>query len=392
MRFTLTDEQEAFRQDICQFLRQELSPEVVARHRDPREANGYAWEFSMAFRRKLAARGYLGVGWPREYGGGGKDTVFQLILAEELEYHDAPGIDGTLTYIPPAIMAYGSEAQKAYFLPRIAAGEVEFFLGYSEPGAGSDLAALQTRAVADGDDFVLTGQKVFSSEAHHADYGWVAARTDPDLPKHRGISLFIVDMRSPGIRLGGFTTINGWHHPTVAFEQVRVPRTALVGELNRGWYYIMGAIDFERAALANPGLVRRTFDRLVAYCRTTSHRGKPLIRQPWVRQRLAELSTEVEGARLLSYWVAAMQARGLRPQHETSLAVLVKRETVCALDALAVELAGPGAQLRRGEPGAAAAGEFEYAYKQHLYFSFAAGGFDITRNVIALRGLELPRG
>jgi alkylation response protein AidB-like acyl-CoA dehydrogenase len=153
----------------------------------------------------------------------------------------------------------------------------------------------------------------------------------------------------------------------------------------------MGAIDFERAALSNPGLVRRTFDRLVAHCQATHRHGKPLLREPWARQRLAELYTEVEGARLLSYWVASMHARGLRPQYETSLAVLVKRETVCALDAFAVEVVGPLAQLRRGEPLAPGEGDFEHAYKQHLFFSFAAGGFDITRNVIALRGLELPR-
>jgi alkylation response protein AidB-like acyl-CoA dehydrogenase len=392
MRFTFTDEQEAFRQELCQFLSRELTPEVVAQHRDSREANGYSWEFCMAFRKKLATRGYLGMSWPQEYGGAGKDMISQLILAEEMEYHHAPGIDGTITYIPPAIMAYGSEEQKRTFLPGIAAGELTFFLGYSEPEAGSDLASLRMRAVDDGDDFVLTGEKVFSSEAHHADYGWVAARTDPDAPKHRGISLFIVDMRSPGMSMGGFTTISGWHHPTVSFNHVRVPKSNLVGELHRGWYYIMGAIDFERASLGNPGLALRVFDRLVDHCKTTRRHGKPLIQDPLVRQRLAELYTEVEGVRLLSYWVTSMHANGLQPQHETSLSVLVKRETVCALETFAAEILGPLIQLRQGDPLAPADGDFEHDYKHHLYFQFAAGGFDITRNVIAMRGLGLPRG
>lgn len=392
MRFTFTAEQEAFRQGLCQFLTQELNPETVKQHHDAREASGYSAAFCAAFRKKLADRGYLGIGWPKVYGGAGKDMVFQLILAEEMEYHHAPGIDGTITYIPPAIMAYGTEAQKRTFLPRIVAGELTFFLGYSEPEAGSDLASLRMQAVADGDDFILTGEKVFSSEARHADYGWVAVRTDPDAPKHRGISLFIVDMKSPGISMGGFTTISGWHHPTVSFDHVRVPKSDLVGELNRGWYYIMGAIDFERASLGNPGMALRAFDRLVDYCKTTRRNGKLLIQDALVRQRLAELYADVEAVRLMSYWVGSMHARELRPQHETSLSVLVKRETVRALDIFGTELLGPLGQLRHGDPLAPADGEFTHDYLNRLYFSFAAGGFDITRNVIATRGLNLPRG
>ena len=392
MRFTFTDEQEAFRQEVCQYLTEELTSQVLARNHDPREQTGYSWEFCKAFRKELAARGYLGVGWPKEYGGADKDMIYQVILAEEMEHHHAPGIDRSIAYIPPAIMAYGTEEQQNFFLPRLATGEIEFFVGYTEPEAGSDLASLSMRALEEGDDFVITGQKTFASDAHHADYGWVAARTDPDAPKHRGISLFIVDMGSPGITLGGFTTISGWHHPTVSFDQVRVPKWCLVGEVNMGWYYIMGAIDFERASLGNPGHVRRTFDRLVEHCTTTLKGRKPRIQDPLVRQRLAELYTEVEGASLLSYWVASMHARGQRPQHETSLVALVKRETVRTMDTYGVELLGPLAQLRRGDPLAPADGGIEFDYTNNLYFHFAAGGFDITRNVIASRGLGLPRG
>ena len=392
MRFTLTEEQEQFRKEVCSFLTRELTPEVVAQNHDPQESCGYSWEFVSSFRRKMAQRGYLGLSWPAEYGGTGKDMLYQSILSEEMEYHDVPGIGRANTYIPQALLAYGSEEQKSYFLPVIAAGEVEFFLGYSEPEAGSDLASLATRAVEDGDDYVITGQKAFSSGANHADYGWIAARTDPDATKHRGISLFIVDMNTPGITQGGFTTISGWHHPTVSFEDVRVPKSNLVGEVNQGWYQIMGAIDYERASLSTPGQVWRGFDRLVEHCKQTRRNGKPLIKDPVVRQRLAELYTEAEGARLLSYWVASMHAHGMQPQHETGLAFLVKREAVRAIDSYAVEVAGPLAQLRRGDPLAPQDGRFEYDYKDNLYFHFAAGGFDITRNVISMRGLGLPRG
>ncbi len=392
MRFALTDDQLAFRQEVCQFLSRELALEITAPYRDHLEARGYDWDFCIEFRKKLAAQGYVGIGWPKEYGDAGRDMIYQLILAEEMEYHDAPGMDGSLTYIPMAIMAYGSEAQKQKMIPQIATGEVTIFLGYSEPEAGSDLAALRMTAEEDGDSFILTGEKAFSSEAQHADYGWMAARTDPDAPKHRGISLFLVDMKSPGISMGGFTTMSGWHHPTVSFDHVRVPKTDLIGELNRGWYYIMGAIDFERAALGNPGMAIHAFDRLVAHCQTTKRRGVPLIQDPVVQQRLAELYTDVEAVRLMSYWVGSIHARGLQPQHETSLSVLAKRETVRALDTYGTELLGPHVQLGRGDTLAPADGEIIHDYLDRMYFSFAASGFDITRNVLATRGLGLPRG
>ena len=392
MRFTLTDEQRAFRHDVCQFLSRELAPESAAEHADPNEARGYAWDFCLDFRKKLAAQGYVGIGWPQAYGGASRDMIYQLILAEEMEYHGAPGMDGSLTYIPQAIMAYGNEAQKQRFIPQIATGAITIFLGYSEPEAGSDLSALRMRAERDGDDFILTGEKTFSSEAQHADYGWIAARTDPSAPKHRGISLFIVDMKSPGISMGGFTTMSGWHHPTVSFDQVRVPRADRIGEANQGWYYIMGAIDFERAALGNPGMAAKAFDRLVSHCQRTPRNGKPLIEDPFVQYPLAELYTDLEAVRLMSYWVGSMHARGLQPQHETSLSVLVKRETIRAMDAYGAALLGSHAERGRGDALAPAEGEIIHDYLDRMYFSFAAGGFDITRNVIATRGLGLPRG
>ena len=391
MRFAFDEDQETFRQELCGFLTRELTPEVAAAHHDPSQFGGYTPEFVRAFRKKLAENGYLGVGWSEEYGGGGKDMVYQVALAEEMEYHHAPGVDRSITYIPQVILAYGTQEQKDFFMLKISAGELEFFVGYSEPDAGSDLASLQTRAVADGDDFVVTGQKAFSSDAHHSDYGLVAVRTDPDAPKHRGITLLIVDMKSPGITMGGFTTISGWHHPTVTFDEVRVPRSRMLGELNMGWKHLMGAIDYERAAIGNPGLVTSTFDRMVEYCRTTQRNGKPLTEDPVTGQRLAEFYAAVEGARLLGYWVASMHALGQQPQHETSVAALVKRETVRAMDAFGLELLGPLAQLKEGDPLAPSDGAFEYDYKENLFFHFAAGGMDITRNVVAIRGLDLPR-
>ena len=391
MRFELTAEEEAFRADLCAFLQRELTPEVWHAHRDANEQGFWTSAFTKAFRRKLGAAGYIGMGWPAAYGGGGRSRIYQTIFAEEMEYHRAPGLDRSITYVPNALLAFGTEAQKAEFLPPINRGELSWFVGYSEPEAGSDLASLKTGAVPDGDTFVITGQKAFSSEAHMADYGWVAARTDPDAPKHRGISMFIVDMKSPGIRISTFPTVAGWTHHAVYLDQVRVPRSMLVGEVNQGWQIIMGAIDFERAALAAPGLVAYQLDRLLAHGDATQSDHGSLLDDPLVQDKLVELTIEAEAARLMSYWVASMHVQGQMPQHETSLAVLYKRETARLADVIGVDILGLYAPLRTGSTWAKLTGEVEAEYRDHLYFQFAAGGFDITRNVIAHRGLGLPR-
>ncbi len=396
MDFALDAGQEAFRAELCGFLSSELSDEVRASHRDPREWDGWEATFAGEFRRRLGARGFIGATWPVEYGGGGRDARERVIFAEEMEYHDAPAFDRSVTYVPDAILQFGSEAQKRDFLPRLARGECTFFLGYSEPDAGSDLASLQARAEARGDTFIVTGQKAYSSGADRADYGWVAARTDPEAPKHRGISLFIVDMASPGIEIARHETTAGWEHHSVAFDSVEVPRSALVGELNGGWRVIMGAIDAERASLAAPGLLRVQLDRLTEHCRRAPAGGEAgggvLLDDAAVADRLARLAIEADAAQLISYWVASLIAGGERPQHETSLALLVKRETARALDVAALELLGAGGALRPEAPAAALGGSVLREYLDHLYFHFAAGGFDITRNVIATRGLGLPRG
>ncbi len=391
MRFELTAEDEAFRADLCAFLQRRLTPEVWRINRDSNEQGFWAPAFTKAFRQELGAAGYIGMGWPTEYGGGGRSRIYQTIFAEEMEYHRAPGLDRSITYVPNALLAFGTEAQKTEFLPRINRGELSWFVGYSEPEAGSDLANLKTSATPDGDGFVVTGQKAFSSEAHMADYGWVAARTDPDAPKHRGISMFIVDMQSPGIRISSVPTLAGWTHYAVYLDYVRVPRAMLVGEINQGWQLIMGAIDFERAALAAPGLVAYQIDRLLAYCSVTRNDQASLLADPLIQDKLVELAIEAEAARLMSYWVASMHAQGQRPQHETSLAVLYKRETARLADVIGLDILGPYAPLQAESRWAKLAGEVEAEYRHHLYFQFAAGGNDITRNVIASRGLGLPR-
>lgn len=387
----LTAEHHAFRAELCAFLQAELTPVVRARHRDPTEHGGWSAAFRAAFRRKLGARGYIGMSWPIAYGGGGKDPLYDLILADELEYHRAPGLDATITYIPQTLLAFGSEEQKRTFLPRIRSGAITVFLGYSEPEAGSDLANLKTTAVEDGDVFILTGQKAYSSHAHLADYGFVAARTDPSRGRYGGISLFLVDMAQPGIRISTYRSIAGWDHPAVSFDRVPVPRAMLVGPLHEGWKALMAAIDFERAIIASPGLVDRQLDRLLVHVLTPAAGGLRPADDPLVQDRLVTLAIEAEAARLYAYQVAARQARGERPQHETSLALLLKREAARLADQTGADLLGPSFPLQEGSAFAPCDGAIEQEYREHVYFHFAAGGFDITRNVIATRGLRLPR-
>jgi 3-oxocholest-4-en-26-oyl-CoA dehydrogenase alpha subunit len=390
MQLEFTADELAFRNEVRAFLHRELTPEIFAAHRDQSEQGMWTAEFTKAFRRKLGDAGYIGMGWPKEYGGGGRSRIYQAILWDEMEYHRAPGIDRSVTYVPNAIMAFGSDAQRAEFMPKMTRGELSFFVGYSEPEAGSDLANLKTRAVEDGDDFIITGQKAFSSDAHMADYGWVATRTDPTLAKHRGITMFIVDMKAPGVTIARHPTLAGWTHHSVNFDNVRVPKSMMVGARDEGWKVIMGAIDFERAALASPGLVTYQLDRLLAWCAQDRAFGR-LLDDPVVLDEIIRLAIEAEGVRLMSYWIASLHARGARPQHETSLALLAKRETARQLDVAGMNLLGALAPLRTGSPHAPLGGEVEVEYRDHLYFQFAAGGFDITRNVVATRGLDLPR-
>lgn len=391
MDFDFTPQQLAFRAEVRAFIARELTPEAWRVHRDPKEHSGWSAEFTASFRRKLGAAGYIGMGWPSEYGGGGRERIYQTIFWDEMTYARAPGLDRSITYVPNALLAMGSEEQKKTFLPRISRGELSWFVGYSEPEAGSDLANLKTQAVQEGDEFVITGQKSFSSDAHKADYGWVATRSDPTSTKHRGLSMFIVDMRSPGVKISEHPTMAGWTHHAVYFDNVRVPRSMLVGQLHEGWKVVMGAIDFERGALAAHGLVDFQLDRLLAWCSAKGPDGARRLDDPLVQDELVRLAIESEAARLSTYWLSSLHARGLRPQHETSYAVLMKRETSRKIDVAALELLGPYGPLRAGSPWVQMHGHVEEEYRDRMYFHFAAGGFDITRNVIALRGLGMPR-
>ena len=341
MQFAFTPEQDRFREELRAFLLQELGPEF---HDD-----GFAVDkdrtFERAYVKKLAANGWLTAAWPKEYGGLGLGVVEQTIMTEELHYHNSPHYALTVAgveLVGPTLMVYGTDEQKAEHLPAIASGERAWAQGFSEPNAGSDMAAAQMRAVIDGDDFVLNGTKIWTSFAHVSDWIFVIARTDPEAPKHKGLSFILADMKSPGITLQPLIDMAGEHVINQEyFEDGRVPRRNLVGELNRGWYVAATTLDFERTGIAWGARARRRIDDLVRYCREARIGGRHPIDDPIVRRRLVERRIEVEVSRFISYRVASMQQEGLIPNMEASMAKMRASD-------LAMRIATEGVQMHGG--------------------------------------------
>ena len=289
MEFQFTAQEEAFKAELGDFLALELPADWSASDLD--DGDDKAWAFTLEMRRKLAAKGWLTMAWPKQYGGQDASPMQQLIFADALAYHRAPGRDiFGLRMLAPTLMLYGTDAQKRRYLPPIARGEVQWCQGYSEPEAGSDLASLATSAVADGDDFVVNGTKVWTSLAHRADHIMLLARTSSDAPKHRGISFLLADMDAPGIAVKPILDLAGRRHfNMITFEDVRVPRENLVGELNRGWYVGATLLDFERSAVEYSADVRRTVDELVQLCREARPSGRSTAQDALVRRKLADL-------------------------------------------------------------------------------------------------------
>jgi alkylation response protein AidB-like acyl-CoA dehydrogenase len=384
MDFRFTSEQEAFRQEIRAFVR-EAMPEPPAIPED-------AWiiGFDRTFSKKLAARGWLGLTWPREYGGQGKSYLDRLILTEELLRHGAPVAAHWLgdRQMGPSILRYGTPEQKRKFLPGIIAGDIVFCIGMSEPGAGSDLAGLQTKAVDDGDAYVLSGQKIWTSFAHLADYCYLVARTNSDVPKHKGISEFLVDMRTPGITIKPIVDMTGAHHfNEVFFDQVRIPKDCLVGEKDRGWYQIASQLDYERSGIER---LMSNYPILGAITRYVQETGQ--IRRELVRHRLAQLHIEFTMGRFLVYKVAWLLTQGVIPNAESAAAKAYCTEFEQRLAQAASELMGGYGQLLPGSHQARLQGRIARAYLYAPAYTIQGGTSTILRNIIATRGLGLPPG
>jgi 3-oxocholest-4-en-26-oyl-CoA dehydrogenase alpha subunit len=387
--FRFSPAEETFRLEVRAFLKAEL-PAAWARgggSGNLGEGGDDSWEFLRAFQRKLSQQGYLTLGWPVEHGGRAAGVMQQVIYNEEMAYHRAPTQLGVgPDRVGPTIILYGTEEQKARHLPGIAGAETVWCQGFSEPAAGSDLAALEMRAVLDGDHFVVNGQKIWTSLAHRADWCILLVRTDPDAPKHKGISYLLADMRLPGIQVAPLVDITGRHaFNQIFFEDVRVPRDCLVGELNRGWYVAAATLDFERSGINRVVAGVRVFEELVEFTQAKAgdHRG--------VRAKLAELAVELAAGRLLAYRVASMQAKGQIPNAEASMSKMYGSELQQRLANAGMQIMGLPGQVESGR-WAPLAGRLEQYYLSTSALTVAAGTTEIQKNIIAGRGLGLPRG
>ena len=388
MDFRFTKDEDAFRKDVREFIAAEMTDEIRSRWLggllDTPERR--------AFVTKMAKRGWLSMGFPEEYGGTGEAMpLAQYILNEELHKAQAPIVGKNLGVVVNTLLHHGSEKLKQEFIPRILRNEIQWALAYTEPEAGSDLANMQMKAVLDGDEYVLNGTKRFITSAHFGDYMWTGVRTDPNAPKHKGISLLIIDTDSPGITVTPMMTVIGEQTNDVFFDDVRVSKERLVGEENRGWQYITEALTYERFAMTSFAHTIRKFEKIVAWVKQARINGKPLAKDPVVRRKIARLAILVEAGHMLDLRCVCM---AVRPNYVPYIEAAMNKmwggivETEISDDVL--DIMGPYGYLWHDEEEAPMDGDIvdDYLWAGHL--RVAAAGVDLSKNIIARRHLGLP--
>ncbi len=396
MDFNDTPEEAVFRQAVRSFISEEL-PERFKGMGNPLIVGGdmrARFEQMKEWRKKLADRGWIAPAWPEEYGGAGLSTMQQFIMNEEMAESRAPQVGGMgVSMIGPTLIIHGEDEQKEEHLARILSGEVVWCQGFSEPESGSDLASLQMKAVRDGDDFVINGQKIWTSGAQYAHWMFLLARTDPDAPKHKGISYFMVDMKSPGVTVKPLVNMAGSAmFNEVFFDNVRVPAKNLVGEENRGWYIGTTTLDFERSSIGSAVGMRMQVENLIKFA--IEHRSdgqSTLENNPNLRYELSERLMETQVAKMLSYRVVSMQAKGLVPNYEASMTKLFSSELSQRIARTGVRMAGLYGQLTVDSEWAPSRGRFAASYVQTIGSTIAGGTSEIQRGIIATRGLGLPK-
>lgn len=385
MHVAYTDEQLALRDELRAYYRNLLTDEV----REELHREMGCGPTTRAIVKQMAADGWLGIGWPTEYGGQGRDTFDQFIFYDESMRSGAPVPTLTINTVGPTIMTFGTEEQKARFLPAILAGDLHFCIGYSEPEAGTDLASLRTRAVRDGDEWVVNGTKMWTSLASDADYCWLAVRTNPDAPKHKGISILAVDMASPGIEVNPLDLMSTHDINETVWTDVRVPEANLVGGEGNGWNLIVNQLNHERVTLLSPGLLEQSYMEVREWAQQT-HRadGKRIIDTEWVQLNLARVHAGLDFLRLINWKVAASDEMDVA--QASTVKTFGSEFFVEAFRSL-MEVLGPRGYLKRDSVGSVLRGRLEMNYRSLLILTFGGGTNEIQRDLIAMFGLGMPR-
>ncbi len=388
MEIGFTQEQEALRQELRTYYSELLTPEV---EKELSHSGGVGPTVRRIVK-QMASDGWLGIGWPQEYGGQGRSAIEQFIFFDESMRSGAPVPMLTINTVGPTIMNFGSQEQKAFFLPKILAGEIHFCIGYTEPDAGTDLASLKTTGVVDGEELVINGTKVFTSLAGDADYCWLAVRTDPDAAKHKGISIVIVPMDTPGVRVVPMQLI-GEHNINYTFwEDVRVPVSNVVGGLHNGWSLITNQLNHERVTLCSPGIIERALQDVRRWAQeTTLPDGRRVVDQQWVQVLLAKVHAKLEFLKLINWKVAWTATQGHLDVADASSIKVFGTEFYMEALRLLTEVVGEAGTLQRGSPGAVLKGRLESYQRGLVILTFGGGTNEIQRDLIAIFGLGMPR-
>ncbi len=390
MDLDFSPEQQALRKQIRNYYRDLLTPELRKALDEEREQMGGPIYRHIVGR--MGADGWLGIGWPKEHGGQGRTPIEQFIFWDETYRARAPLNIIPVNTIGPTLMLYGTEQQKAEMLPKILRGELFFGIGYTEPSAGTDLASLKTRAVREGEEYVINGQKIFTTHAHDADFIWLAARTDPEAPKHKGLSIILVPTDAPGFSVTPIFTLGGERTNATYYENVRVPVSNLVGLENEGWSLITSQLNHERITLATPGLADRLLDEVWEWAgKTPAPDGGRMLDVPWVQLNLARVYAKLEALKLLNWRSAWSISVGTPSMAEASAVKVMGTEFFVECYRLLLEVVDAAGLVKPRQPGALFGGLLEQAYRAAMTLTFGGGVNEVQRDIIAMAGLGLPR-
>jgi alkylation response protein AidB-like acyl-CoA dehydrogenase len=387
MELDLTAGQRKFRDELREYFDDMMSDALVAELSSGGEGGGP--EFRKAMKR-MGRDGLLGLSWPKRYGGQERSPMEQFIFADEIQAIGFPLPFLTLNTVGPTLREYGTEEQSQYFCPRILAGEIFFAIGYSEPGAGTDLAGLTTRATRDGDEWVIDGQKMWTSLAQYADYVWLAARTDPAAKKHRGLSVFLVPTTAEGYSRQTIHTVGGVTTNATFYDGVRVPADHLIGGENNGWRLITGQLNHERISLMTVGRLRRNLHEVTEWARETPMDGSRVIDKSWVQQNLARIHAKAEVLRLMNWKQAWAAERGQPAMADSSAIKVYGSELLMEAYRALMEVLGAAGILAKDSPGAVLQGKIESSYRNGLILTFGGGTNEVQRDIIAMAGMGMP--